>query len=79
MLCIVFDFRDCSIDICFICLVLCCLFCLCVVFFMTSFTSNCVNQNLWTYEMIYMYVCMYVHIVNYECQFHQNPSCYFRD
>ena len=65
MLCSVFDFGD---LFWYLFIVLYCprLFCLCVVFFVTSFMSDCCMAELWTYEMIYvyiyicMYVCMYV-------------------
>ena len=44
------------------CIVLSRLFCLCVVFFLSSFMSDCHMTELWTCKMICvcMYVCIYV-------------------
>jgi hypothetical protein len=63
MLCTVFVFGDCSIDICISVFVVLCLFVLFVCFFSDKFHFRLfVQQNLQTYEMIYVcvYVCMYV-------------------
>jgi len=59
MLCAVFDFGDCSIDICLkmYCIVSFVLFVYYVFFSWQVSCPTVVWPNLWTYKMICMYVC----------------------
>ena len=73
MLCTVFDFGDCSIDIClFVLYYVVCVTC----FFLISFMSDSYMTEFVDLRSD-MYVC--VCIVNYECQLHQKPSLCFGD
>jgi hypothetical protein len=70
----VFDFGDCCFDICLLyCLHL---FCLCVVFFLTSFMSDCRMIELWTFEMIY--VCIYSNMAHVRCMLDTGCKCTLR-
>jgi len=74
VLCTVFEFGDGSIDICLLyCIVLVCFVCvLCVS------CPTVVWQNLWTYEMLCLYVCMYVCIsTDFPYNDRQNTSNVF--
>jgi hypothetical protein len=57
----------CCVVLC--CVVLCCVFVcsVCALFFLTSFMSEFVQQNLWTYETI-RYVCLYICINKHKIQ-----------
>ena len=59
ILCTVFDFGDCSIDIClFYCIVFVCCICLCVMCFSDKFHVRLLYDRI--YGPTKLYVCMYV-------------------
>ena len=71
ILCTAFDFGDCSIDNCLLyCIVFICFVCYVFFFGQVSYPTV-VRQNLWTYEMICVYVYVYVcnlYFGEKECQ-----------
>jgi len=63
MLCSVFDLET-VVSILVYLLYCLRLFCLCVAFFLTSFMSDCRMTDLWTYEMIYVCIFLYIFILH---------------